>query len=195
MNHPSDLIDELVKTQLKPALKVLGFKSNASTFSRQNGRLVEIISAQKSLKNNANGANFTINLGVFWPEVNEVLSGDHYKSSIKEYDCTLRRRIGQLFDKSEDFWWSVSPNSDIQLIGADVLGKIRTFALPWFIRATSIEEAVKLAQPREAIVFYKLKGEPALAAALLADQMATNKHAKGFYKLLATKLALPIPAG
>ena len=56
MNHPSDLIDELIKTHLKPVLKELGFKNKSSTYFRQNGELIEIISPQKRKWNDAGEA-------------------------------------------------------------------------------------------------------------------------------------------
>jgi hypothetical protein len=192
MNHPSALIDELVKTHLKPALKELGFKSKSSTFFRQNGELVEIISPQKSSWNDANESKFTINLGVYWPKIHEILGGPIASLPPKEYECTIRQRLGSLFDNGKDFWWSVSPNSDIGQIGADVVEKVRHYGLPWLVRATSLDEAIKIAQPRQAIVFLALKGEHAQATALIEEQLAKNKHAKAFFRLLATKLELKI---
>jgi len=194
MNHPSELIDELVKTQLKPALKVLGFKSKSSTFFRNNGNLVEIISPQKSRWNDANESKFTINLGVYWPNVHEILGGLISSLPPKEYDCTIRQRLGFLFDDGKDYWWSVSPNSDIEQIGADVVEKVRHYGLPWLVRATVLDEAIKIAQPREAVVLHVLKGEHAQAAALIQEQLAKNKHARALFRQLATKLDLKISA-
>jgi len=194
MKHPSDLIDELFKAHLKPALKEFGFKSKSSTFFRQNGELVEIISLQKSQSNDANESRFAINLGVYWPKAQEILGGTCETPPPKEYDCTLRQRLGPLFDDGRDYWWSIKPNSDIQAIGVDVAEKVQRFGLPWFVRAASLDEAVKMAQPRQAIVFYFLKGEHVQAAALVEEQIVKNKHAKPLFQLLATKLGLKISA-
>lgn len=187
MNHPSDLIDELVKTHLKPALKELGFKSKSSTFFRQNGELVEIISPQKSSWNDANESKFTINLGVYWPKVHEILGGLIASLPPKEYDCTIRKRLGSLFDNGKDFWWSVSPNSDIGQIGADVVEKVRHYELPWLVRATSVDEAIKIAQPRQAIVFLALKGEHAQATALIEEQLAKKQTRESFHSTIGYK--------
>jgi hypothetical protein len=195
MNHPSDLINELVKAQLKPALKELGFKNKSSTFFRQNGELVEIISPQKSKWNDAGEAKFTINLGVYWPQVQEVLGRPAAGSPPKEHDCTIRQRLGPLFDDGKDFWWSVSPDSDMQQIGLDVLEKIRTHALPWLVRATSLDEAVNLAHTGEAVVLYTIKGERDTATKLLEKAIADTKHAKAFFRTLAKKLGIEISAG
>ncbi|MEQ2008912.1 MAG: DUF4304 domain-containing protein [Limisphaerales bacterium] len=192
MNHPSDLIDEIVKAQLKPALKELGFKNKSSTFFRQNGDLVEVVSPQKSSWNDAGEAKFTINLGVYWPKVHETLGRPTASSPPKEYDCTLRQRIGHLFDDGKDFWWTVKPDSDIRQIGGDVVEKTRTFALPWLARATKLEEAVTMANTGEAAVFYVMKGDAVAAREVLEKAMAKTKHAKAFLRTLAVKLGLEI---
>jgi hypothetical protein len=179
---------------LKPALKELGFKSKSMTFFRQNGELVEIISPQKSQWNDDRVANCTINLGVYWPKVQEMLGETCLTFPPKEYNCTLRQRLGPLFDEGRDYWWSFTPNSDIQLMGVDVVEKVRRFALPWLTRATSLGEAVKIAQPRQAAVLYVLKGENAQATALIEEQIVKNKHARALFRMLATKLGLKISA-
>jgi hypothetical protein len=195
MNHPSDLIDELVKAQLKPSLKELGFKSKSSTFFRHNGELVEIISSQKSKWNAADGAQFTINLGVYWPKVQEILGRPAISFPPKEYNCTIRQRLGPLFDDDKDFWWSVSPDSDIHQIGSDVVEKISSHALPWLARATVLDEAVKMTNPAEAAVLFVIKGEHEKAKELLEKAIAKTKHAKAFFRALAQKLGLEISGG
>jgi hypothetical protein len=194
MSHPSEMIDELVKTHLKPALKELGFKCKTPTFFRKNGELVEIISLQKSQWNDAGEAQFTINLGVYWPNVQETLGRVCKTLPPKEYECTLRQRLGPLFDEGKDYWWRVNPISDIQAIGKDVVEKVRGFALPWLIRATSLDDAVKMAHTGEAVVLHTLKGDRAQASALITEAITRAKHAKGFFRSLAKKLELEIPA-
>jgi hypothetical protein len=87
----------------------------------------------------------------------------------------------------------VKPGSDIRGIGEEVVEKLRRFALPWFAKATSLEEAPKMARPAEAVVLLAMKGEQAKATALLADEIAKSKHAKPFLRSLAERLNLQIP--
>ena len=182
MAHPSELIDELIKFYLKPALKELGFKNAGSTFFRSKGDLTEVISPQKSQSNDSTASKFTINLGVYWPSVNEVLVGIGQTFPPKEYECTLRQRIGPLFDNGRDFWWVLTPDSNIESVGKEVIQKLHTFALPWLLQATSLEQAIGLAQPREAIVLHFLKGEKIQAVRLIEEQILKNKLSKGLYK-------------
>ena len=195
LNHPSDLIDELVKLHLKPALKELGFKSKSSTFFRQNSELVEVASPQKSQWNSAEEAKFTINLGVYWPKVHEMLRRVPASVPPKEYDCTLRQRLGPLFDQHRDYWWTVTPNSDVRAIGEDVVEKVRRYALPWFVKATSLNEAPQMAPTPTAVVMLMMKDEQAKATALLIEAIAESKHAKAFLRSLGERLKLEIPAG
>jgi hypothetical protein len=192
MNHPSELIDELLKLHLKPTLKELGFKCKSSTFFRQNGELVEVISLQKSASNTAIEGKFTINLGVYWPQVQTILGSTLENLPPKEYDCTLRERLGSLFSQGGDFWWGIRQDSDIRSVCLDVAEKIRVFGLPWLKRAASLNEAVGMAQNREAVVFYTMKGECERAVASIEEAIAKNKHARPMYQSLATKLGLKL---
>jgi len=192
MSHPSELIDELLKQHLKPAMKELGFKCKSSTFYRQSGDVIEVLSLQKSSNNDSAEGRFTINLGTYWPNVQAVCGGEASSSPPKEYECTVRQRLGPLFADRADYWWSVNPNTNIQIVGADVVEKIRDFGLPWLRRATSLDEVTKLAQPKQAIVFHTLRGETALATDLINQEIARSSHAKGTYRFLATKLGLQI---
>ena len=195
LNHSSDLIDELVKLHLKPALKELGFKSKSSTFFRQKGELVEVVSPQKSKWNGAEEAKFTINLGVYWPKVHEVLQRVPASVPPKEYHCTLRQRLGPLFDQQRDYWWTVTPSSNVRVIGQDVVEQVRKFALPWFVKATSLDEATQMAPTPAAVVMLTMKGEQTKATALITDAIAESKHAKAFLRSLAERLKLEIPLG
>ena len=192
--HPSELIDQIVVRVVKPFLGTLGFKTKSSTFFRQNGSLTEIVSSQKSLGNNAEGSRFTINLGVYWPSVQETLRRTCATFPPKEHQCTVRRRLGSLFTNGNDFWWRVTSASDVQAIGAEVIEKIQTYALPWFERASSASDAAKMASPVEAAVLLAQSGQRAEAARIIEEALARNKHAHGFLTALAAKLDLPISA-
>ena len=194
MNHSSDLIDELVREHVKPDLKELGFKCKASTFFRQNGELTEVIAPQKSKWNEAQEAKFTVNLGVYWPSVQETLDRACKSFPPKEYECTLRQRLGPLFDQNRDFWWTVTPQSDVAKIGMEVAEKIKVFALPWLYSASSLDEVVKIAHTNEAAVFHVMKGERAEASALIEEAINKTKLAKPFLRSLAAKLGLEISA-
>lgn len=194
VNHSSDLIDKLVKDHVKPVLKELGFKHKGSTFFRKNGELTEVIAPQKSKWNNAQEAKFTFNLGVYWPYVQELLGRPCETLPPKEDDCTLRQRLGPLFDENRDFWWIITPESDIVQIGSEVAQKIKVFALPWLSRATTLNEAVKMSDTTCASVFHVMKGERAKASALIEGAINKNKHAKAFLRSLGAKLGLEISA-
>jgi len=47
---------------------------------------------------------FTINLGVYIPEVSEVRGGIA-KPWVQEYHCSIRSRLGRASDNTQDLWW------------------------------------------------------------------------------------------
>jgi hypothetical protein len=124
VDHPSKLIDELLKVHLKPAIIKLGFNSKSQIFFRRNHELIEIISLQKNKWNDSDRASFTINLGVYWPKVEEIFGNQYRTFPPKEYECTLRQRLGSLFNDGNDFWWDVTFGSKIELVGLEVVEKI-----------------------------------------------------------------------
>jgi hypothetical protein len=153
IDHPSKLIDELFKVHLKPAITKLGFKCKSQILFRQNSEQIEIISLQKNRWNDSNSASCTVNLGVYWPKAEEFLGGSYRTFPPKEYECTLRKRLGPLFNDGGDFWWDVTLDSDIQFIGLDVLEKIHNYGLQWLKKAADLDEAVKMAQPKQTTLF------------------------------------------
>lgn len=193
MTKPSELIDEMVKLYLAPTLKEHGFKKKAFSFSRNNGELVEVISVQKSQWNDSYSAKFCINLGVHWPVVHQHLGRPAFNPPPKENDCSLRVRLGKLFDEGNDYWWEVSTKTNLEALGADAVRKANEFGIPWLNRACSLEEAATLAHPSERIVFHVLRGERDIAADLLRKALGESKHATGHFKRLANSLGLPIP--
>src|SRR5436190_1476724 len=182
--HPSELIDEVVRTHLKPALKELGFKSKGVTFYRANGELTEIVSPQKSQWNGAAEAKFTINLGVYWPKVQEPLKRAASTLPPSESQCTLRQRLGILFGEKRDHWWQMRPESDVGAIGKDVVEKVRAYGLPWLARASSLEEAPNMANAAEAAILWTLRGERKKASEVISLAIAKSAHAKLFFRSL-----------
>lgn len=192
MSHPSELIDELIKIHLKPYLRERNFRNKSSTFFRQNNDLIEVISPQKDKYNNESKGSFTINLGVYWPKAQEILGRICATFPPKEYDCTLRERLGTLFSAGQNFWWNIVPDSDIQRVGAEVVEKIHNYAMPWFVRATSADEAPRIAHDAEAAVLWALNGERLQAAAAIERALISSKHARPFFRSLAARLELGI---
>jgi hypothetical protein len=109
-----------VQAQLRPALKRLGFRARGRAFNRPNrDGLTEVIQLQMGafdppgsapipgFRENLYGK-FTVNLGVFVPEVAEYQFGGSPKGFIQESQCCIRTRLGVINQEQRGIWWDIT---------------------------------------------------------------------------------------
>lgn len=133
----------LVKEHVQPLLKAKGFKKKATVFYRQTDRNYGLVHLQKSLKSTATSVEFTINVAVFSPRLQDALSALTWVPPVKdvptEPDCHLRRRIGWLLPQREDIWWGVRTERDVPEMGLRLSPVFLEAAIPFLDRCTSDE--------------------------------------------------------
>ncbi len=109
-------VDEIQRA-LRPLLKARGFKVRGRTFNRvtEDG-LTQAVNIQMGasdppgmtyipgLRENLHGL-FTVNLGVYVPEVARYHGGGEPKSWVQEYHCCVRSRLGETSGEERDIWW------------------------------------------------------------------------------------------
>jgi hypothetical protein len=143
-SEPARLMDDL-QAALRPALTRWGFRGRGRAFNRVTlDGLTQVISLQAGsfdppgttyipgLRDNMYGK-FTVNLGVYVPEVARYHGGAEARSFVREYHCCVRARIGELGRERADLWWDLAPSSsrwsDIQQrLGSDALPFLERFA-------------------------------------------------------------------
>ncbi len=137
------VMDE-VEGAMKAGLRSVGFRHRKRTFSRTTPEgLVHLINLQvgayeppgtveiPGLRENLYGR-FTVNLGVFVPEVAEYdVGGFRAGKLIHEYNCCLRARLGMIGPERRDLWWNLSDSSEL---AKDVMHRVSRDAFPWFDR-------------------------------------------------------------
>ena len=150
---------ESVVALTAPLLKRAGFRKRRHTFNRSpEPGLVQVVNFQMGAFNppgpgsEANRAfreqlglpgdlygQFTINLGVYVHEmaITEVERRDGW---INDYNCQLRRRIGQLLTPPVDTWWSVS---DVHAAHRAADEALDTAGLPWLNELQSREAILR----------------------------------------------------
>ena len=119
-----------IQVAVRPLLKEHGFKVRGRTFNRvTDDGLTQVIKFQMGasdppgttyipgLRENLHGL-FTVNLGVFVPEVADLYMGRTKASWIQDYDCCVRARIGEVCGEAGDLWWRA-------ISGADVVDDVR----------------------------------------------------------------------
>ncbi|UGY14333.1 DUF4304 domain-containing protein [Bradyrhizobium septentrionale] len=139
----SDLAKSLdgVQGQLRPVLKDGGFRARDRTFNRTTSDgLTEVVKIQMGsfdppgttyvpgLRENLYGK-FTINLGIFVPEVAEQNGGGAPKSFVQEYHCCIRTRLPVLGPEGRDVWWDIQAHESL---AHDLRQRIERDAIPFF---------------------------------------------------------------
>lgn len=99
--------NEIFITIIAPFFKEMGFRKNGNVFNRKTNELIQVVSIQKSRWNNPDNISFTFNIGLFDPEIYLQESKQEIPKFIREYDCQLRIRLGQI-TKSHDYWYELN---------------------------------------------------------------------------------------
>jgi hypothetical protein len=173
MSHISDLIDIVIKSGLAQELKQNGFRKQGRTFRKSLSEAILITNIQGSKWNRGQAGNFTMNLGVYFPVVAELvwLPLPQAPDRPLEYDCLVRTRIGQLLPTHEDYWWAIDPSIDLHALGSDVTEKWSTYGKPWLERHARMKQArdflVGQDMQWQAAIFSFVLGEAELAAGQL----------------------------
>jgi hypothetical protein len=205
-----------IQNAIRPALKEQGFKVRGRTFNRttEDG-LTQVVNLQMGssdppgttyipgLRENLYGL-FTVNLGVYIPEVAELHGGGPAKSWVREYQCSVRDRLGPASGSPKDIWWNLSEATeavrDVQLLllsfGLVFLDRFRSRDLVLAELEGHGENLEHCAVPRIvcAIILAK-RGQMTAARALMAAQAlenGNNRHHPAYVRKLAQHLGLGI---
>ncbi|MFN2547489.1 MAG: DUF4304 domain-containing protein [Myxococcales bacterium] len=205
-----------VERELGAKLKAVGFKKKGRTFNRSTeDGVVQVINIQMGsydppgttyipgLRENLYGW-FTINLGVYVPEVAKSHGGGEVKDFVREYHCCIRDRLGHLGPEKTELWWRNDAAAEVL---PDLLVRIDRDGLPFLARFGSRdailreldEDRSKLgggtAPPRivKAIILVQ-RGDRDAARDLLAKQAqeTLNPGHPAYVRSLAAKLGIPL---
>ena len=195
MATPQEIIKAMVASLHQNHFKELGFRKSGTTWVRSLP-WPQVINIQLSRWNTSTEASFTVNLGIFIETLHTASEGLPIKGSLKEADCDLRERIGQLSPTAQDKWWKVTPDSDLSLLTEDVFANLKQFGLPWLERLTDYPalavEFTKAKRPFMASLAYHFAGDSIAAEKAMSDAFA-NSHPLGKPKLERVALAVGIP--
>ena len=129
--------EEKFKTLLKRIqgnlLKVKGFKKDNQNFRlifNNNGMNYGfIVNFQKSAFNDKKELRFTVNVG-------RIRTNGIIDEKFKEYDCSIiedRERLAVIAPiYGHDKWWSITSNTNMDLIEGEMLDLLQNVAFPWF---------------------------------------------------------------
>lgn len=203
-----------VQRALRPSLKEQGFKVRGRTFNRvtEDG-ITQVINLQMGasdppgtnyipgLRANMYGL-FTVNLGVYIPEV-AALHGGRAKSWVQEYYCSIRDRLGPVSGTTRDLWWHAHNPDDAV---ADIQPRLLSHGLPFLDRFRSKDlilielggheyNSDHCATPRiVCAILLATRGHTGSARALLAAQIleSHNRHHPAYVRDLAARMGLGV---
>lgn len=135
-----------LQANLRPFLKEHGFRMQARTANRvTSDGLTHVINFQMGrfdppgtsyipwFRRNLYGK-FTVNIGVYVPEVAILRYGAKERSFAPEVECCVRMRLGHLGGELADRWWDLPGN---QRTETDLRRRFETDALPFLARLES----------------------------------------------------------
>lgn len=123
-------IDEVIKLGFADLLKAHGFKKSGRNWHRADGENWLVVNVQASSSNFGEDGKFTVNLGVYAAAVAALAGQIAINGKPKEYDSTIRERLGGLA-YGVDHWWAIESGSNLNLISADLVEKMRSVGIPW----------------------------------------------------------------
>jgi hypothetical protein len=195
-------MDEL-QSHIRPFFEQRGYRLRARTFNRgTSDGLVHVLNfqmGQTSLQ-----GKFTVNVGVYVPEVARVEYGPNERSFVQEPECCVRHRLGTLGPEHRDLWWDLLPNGPS---AANLQLRLERDALPFLARFETRDSVFQelarlkgnsgLGMPPRLVCAILLvhRGQDAKAKETLAAQIreAMNKGHKGhadYVQRLAEHLGL-----
>ena len=196
----SDLAKRLdaLQAKLRPALKQYGFRASGRTFNRLTpDGLTEVVTIQMGsfdppgttyvpgLRQNLYGK-FTMNLGVFVPEVSEQRGGAAGKSFIQEYHCCVRARLPVLGPEARDLWWDIRAD---EALAEELLERIARDAFPFFKKFETRDAILEqwLPAPKSPFAFTP----PRIVCAIILAKRSRNDEARVLLAAQATETLNP----
>ncbi|HCG5914161.1 TPA: DUF4304 domain-containing protein [Vibrio parahaemolyticus] len=173
MSEISKVIDTVIKMELVPFLKHSGFKKKGRNFYKECDNRIEVINVQASQWNNGQAGSFTLNIGVYYPDIAKLAEAPKLVGLPKEYECTLSARIGHLTSEKRDIWWEIDSQSELSIIGADVVAKVRQYCLPWLDEMSDLVNVKTSAS----------ESQNSLLAAIISLYLGDTSESKLYFEL------------
>ena len=196
MSRVAQTIDRVIRFGLAPCLRAEGFKKQARNFYRRSNYRTDVVNIQASRWNEGASGSFTMNLGVYFPEVADLASAPPAPSVPKEYHCTVRSRIGHLMPAGTDLWWDVSGETDEEALAKEVAEAWEEFGKAWLESVASYSGATaELVSKRAFFMAAALSlamGERAEAEALVSQALREQPLAAGRIQEWANAHALAV---
>lgn len=133
--------DLLIKEVFKPTFKAAGFRIPGTTFKKQEKDFLKIFNIQNSAWNLDDHVSFYLNIGFYFPIVNE-LKGQEIPKNPKEYDCIFRIRTDSLTGRNQAY--DILPETDLSELRTLIKTDLTDHVIPFFERYNELEDCLNL---------------------------------------------------
>lgn len=188
---------DAIQRSLRPLMKARGFKVRGRTFNclTEDG-LTQVVNLQMGqsdppgttyipgLRENLHGL-FTVNLGIYVPEVARHHGGGEARSWVQEYHCCVRTRLSGASNEEQDIWWHARPD---RAVIDDVYHRLEAGGFPFLNRFSTRDkildewnaesENMGASSPPRIVLAIILaeRGQKELASALLEKQALETQN-------------------
>jgi Domain of unknown function (DUF4304) len=200
-----------LQARLAPFLQGHGFRTRSRTANRKTSDgLTHVINFQMGrfdppgtsyipwFRKNLYGR-FTVNVGVYVPEVAVLCYGSKDLSFVQEVECCVRMRLAQLAGESVDRWWALPGDRKTD---TDLKHRLETHAFPFLSRIENRDLLLReldanplIGGPASSMtraIIFAARGQFEIAKALLKERIYASKdsgHVE-FVKNLAEKIGI-----
>ena len=202
-----------IQDALSPYLRARGFRVRGRTFNRvTEDVLTQVVNLQMGasdppgtthipgFRENLHGL-FTVNLGVYVPEVARHHGGGEARAWVQEHHCCVRARLGEVSGERRDVWWRTQ--ADDAAVD-DVRSRLEAGGLPFLERFSTRDrilaewadrsERMGASSPPRIVtaIILSERGLKEGARSLLARQAfeTRNPGHKNYVRKLANRLAV-----
>ena len=131
---------DLIQAEAHKYLNPFGYMKSGRSFNKSlDSGLIHVINFQMGKRSLA--GKFTINLGVFIPEVYQAI-WDKEATHINHGNCEIKKRIGFLTPTPKDLWWDLKRNS--RRLSKNVLMHLDKYGLPYLNQFNTQEDIILL---------------------------------------------------
>ncbi len=127
-------------------LKDDDFKKRGNHFFKRNGEIGYCVNIQNDKWNDAMHIRFTLNLGIyterFWLECEDFKNTGIIPTFPKEYECAIRKRIGNLLPVKEDKWYCITSGTDVMKLWSKIERDLTEYILPFFARYNTASDVI-----------------------------------------------------
>jgi hypothetical protein len=176
MSEIAKQIKAIVDLGLVPLLKRAGFRKHGTHYARTKYEALQLVNIQSSQFNMGSQGRFTLNIGVHFSSVARAMFGsDPMPVPPREHYCLLRRRVGMLLEEKVNHWWTVTPQTDVSAVAAELTSAWNDRVSPWLSSVETISGAASEIEERPDFLFANpwtaaaarlVLGEPVKAAEL-----------------------------